>query len=110
MLGRISEMTGPPSTRINASAFGLGQWMVSINEQLDDWWHSSLPQIDRLDLNPSPPQPFLQPGKVLWFARRQDSTASAAPNLWRGDDCLAKMCSELWVIVTNEFRAKHESP
>ncbi|MEO8495706.1 MAG: reverse transcriptase domain-containing protein [Planctomycetota bacterium] len=42
MLSRISEMTVPPSTRINASAFDLGQWLVSINEQLDDWWYSYL--------------------------------------------------------------------
>lgn len=38
MLARIDEMTEPPSERIDASAFDLGRWMKSINEQLDDWF------------------------------------------------------------------------
>jgi hypothetical protein len=37
MLARLSEMTEPPSDRIDASAFNLGRWIVSINEQLRDW-------------------------------------------------------------------------
>lgn len=37
MLNRLSEMTVPPSERIDAGAFNLGRWIVSINEQLRDW-------------------------------------------------------------------------
>ena len=37
MLERIVEMTTPPSARIDASAFNLGRWIVSVNEQLRDW-------------------------------------------------------------------------
>ncbi len=37
MLERVVEMTLPPSARIDASAFNLGRWLVSINEQLRDW-------------------------------------------------------------------------
>jgi hypothetical protein len=37
MLARVNEMTMPPSTRIDASAFNLGRWIVSVNEQLRDW-------------------------------------------------------------------------
>lgn len=37
MLERIVEMTTPPSNRIDASAFNLGRWIVSINTQLRDW-------------------------------------------------------------------------
>ncbi len=42
MLERISEMTIPPNARINPAAFDLGQWLVSINEQLREWWHAYL--------------------------------------------------------------------
>lgn len=42
MLGRIEEMTLPPSTRIDPSAFDLGRWLVSINDQLRDWWQAYL--------------------------------------------------------------------
>jgi len=42
MLARISEMTVLPSTRINPSAFDLGEWLESINEQLRDWRYSYL--------------------------------------------------------------------
>lgn len=37
MLQRLTEMTTPPSDRIEAGAFNLGRWVVSINEQLRDW-------------------------------------------------------------------------
>ena len=37
MLARLTEMTTPPSERIDASAFNLGRWIVSINTQLRDW-------------------------------------------------------------------------
>jgi hypothetical protein len=40
MLERIDEMTVPPSTRIDPAAFDLGRWLVSINEQLRDWWQA----------------------------------------------------------------------
>ena len=37
MLERISEMTTPPSSRIDASAFDLGRWIVSVNDQMREW-------------------------------------------------------------------------
>ena len=40
MLDRITEMTVPPSARIDAAAFDLGRWLASINDQLRDWWHT----------------------------------------------------------------------
>ena len=40
MMERIREMTTAPSARINPAAFDLGSWLLSINEQLSDWWQS----------------------------------------------------------------------
>jgi RNA-directed DNA polymerase len=40
MLARIDEITAPPSTRIDPSAFDLGRWLASINDQLRDWWQA----------------------------------------------------------------------
>jgi group II intron reverse transcriptase/maturase len=37
MLARLTEMTTPPSDRIDPSAFNLARWIVSINTQLRDW-------------------------------------------------------------------------
>jgi hypothetical protein len=37
MLERVAEMTTPPSARIDPSAFNLGRWIVSVNDQLRDW-------------------------------------------------------------------------
>jgi RNA-directed DNA polymerase len=37
ILERVTEMTTPPSQRIDASAFDLGRWIVSINDQLREW-------------------------------------------------------------------------
>jgi RNA-directed DNA polymerase len=37
MLARLTEMTTPPSERIDPSAFNLARWIVSINTQLRDW-------------------------------------------------------------------------
>ncbi len=37
MLGRLTEMTTPPSERIDPSAFNVARWIVSINAQLRDW-------------------------------------------------------------------------
>jgi len=37
MIQRITEMTIPPSDKVDATAFNLGRWIVSINEQLRDW-------------------------------------------------------------------------
>jgi len=37
MLRRIDEMTLAPSERIDASAFNLSRWLVSINAELRDW-------------------------------------------------------------------------
>ena len=37
MLERLSEMTAPPSSRLDADVFDLGRWIVSINEQLREW-------------------------------------------------------------------------
>ena len=38
MLARLTEMTAPPSDKIDAAAFNLGRWVVSVNTQLRDWW------------------------------------------------------------------------
>jgi hypothetical protein len=40
MLARIAEMTTPPSSRIDAAAFDLGRWIVSVNDQLRDWYQA----------------------------------------------------------------------
>jgi hypothetical protein len=37
MLVRLTEMTAPPSEKISASAFNPEGWIVSLNEQLQDW-------------------------------------------------------------------------
>lgn len=37
MLERLTEMTTPPSEKIDGSAFNLSRWIVSINDQLRDW-------------------------------------------------------------------------
>ena len=37
MLARLTEMTTPPSDKIDASAFNPARWIVSINDQLRDW-------------------------------------------------------------------------
>jgi group II intron reverse transcriptase/maturase len=37
MLRRLEEMTNPPSDKIDAAAFNLGRWIVSVNDQLRDW-------------------------------------------------------------------------
>ncbi|GIW80382.1 MAG: hypothetical protein KatS3mg105_2189 [Gemmatales bacterium] len=37
MFERIKEMTEPPSSKIDSSAFNIGRWIVSVNEQLRDW-------------------------------------------------------------------------
>jgi hypothetical protein len=37
MLARLTEMTAPPSARVDGSAFNPARWIVSINEQLRDW-------------------------------------------------------------------------
>ena len=40
MCQRIREMTEPPSARIDPTAFDLGRWLLSINDQLRDWWQA----------------------------------------------------------------------
>lgn len=40
MLDRLTEMTTPPSDKIDASAFNPGGWIESLNEQLRDWYHA----------------------------------------------------------------------
>ena len=40
MLDRLVEMTAPPSDKIDAAAFNLGKWIVSVNTQLRDWWQA----------------------------------------------------------------------
>lgn len=40
MLDRLSEMTTLPSARIDASAFNPEGWVLSLNEQLRDWYHA----------------------------------------------------------------------
>ena len=37
MLARLEEMTAPPSDKIDAAAFNLSRWIVSVNTQLRDW-------------------------------------------------------------------------
>jgi group II intron reverse transcriptase/maturase len=37
MLTRITEMTTPPSERLDPGTFNLAKWIVSINTQLRDW-------------------------------------------------------------------------
>ena len=37
MTARLVEMTTPPSDKIDAAAFNLGRWIVSVNVQLRDW-------------------------------------------------------------------------
>jgi hypothetical protein len=37
MVNRLIEMTTPPSDKIDAAAFNLGKWIVSVNGQLRDW-------------------------------------------------------------------------
>jgi len=37
MIDRLVEMTQPPSDKIDAAAFNLGKWVVSVNAQLRDW-------------------------------------------------------------------------
>jgi group II intron reverse transcriptase/maturase len=37
MAARLGEMTAPPSDKIDAAAFNLGKWIVSVNAQLRDW-------------------------------------------------------------------------
>ena len=37
MLARLTEMTTPPSERIDPAVFNLSRWIVSINTQLRDW-------------------------------------------------------------------------
>src|SRR4029077_19458053 len=37
MLGRVAAMTTPPSDKIDASAFNIARWIVSINDQLREW-------------------------------------------------------------------------
>jgi RNA-directed DNA polymerase len=37
MLDRLTAMTTPPSDKIDASAFNLARWIVSINDQLREW-------------------------------------------------------------------------
>jgi group II intron reverse transcriptase/maturase len=37
MITRLAEMTQPPSDKIDAAAFNLGKWIVSVNTQLRDW-------------------------------------------------------------------------
>jgi hypothetical protein len=40
MLDRLTEMTTPPSDKIDASAFNPEGWIVSLNEQLRDWYQA----------------------------------------------------------------------
>ncbi len=37
MLGRLDEMTAPPSARVDGAAFNPAKWIVSISDQLRDW-------------------------------------------------------------------------
>jgi group II intron reverse transcriptase/maturase len=53
MAERLVEMTAPPSDKIDAAAFNLGRWVVSVNAQLRDWRQAYLyadnaPEVFRL--------------------------------------------------------------
>jgi len=37
MVTRLTDMTAPPSDKIDAAAFNLAKWIVSVNAQLRDW-------------------------------------------------------------------------
>lgn len=37
MIQRLTEMTTPPSEKIDGSAVNLSRWLVSLNDQLRDW-------------------------------------------------------------------------
>lgn len=37
MLDRLTEMTAPPSSRVDADAFDLSRWIVSVNCELRQW-------------------------------------------------------------------------
>jgi len=37
MIVRLIEMTQPPSDKIDAAAFNMAKWIVSVNNQLRDW-------------------------------------------------------------------------
>ncbi|OWK41136.1 reverse transcriptase domain-containing protein [Fimbriiglobus ruber] len=37
MIARLVEMTAPPSDKIDAAAFNLAKWIVSVSGQLRDW-------------------------------------------------------------------------
>ena len=37
MVTRLTDMTAPPSDKIDAAAFNLSKWIVSVNAQLRDW-------------------------------------------------------------------------
>jgi len=38
MISEINDMTMPPSERIDSATFDLGQWIVSINRRLSEWY------------------------------------------------------------------------
>jgi len=40
MLSEITDMTMPPSDRIDSATFDLGQWIVSINRRLNEWYNT----------------------------------------------------------------------
>lgn len=53
MAARLAEMTAPPSDKIDAAAFNLGRWVVSVNAQLRDWrqayrFADNAPEVFRL--------------------------------------------------------------
>ena len=42
MLERVDELTVAPSNKIDAETFDLARWLLSVNEQLEEWRHACL--------------------------------------------------------------------
>lgn len=40
MLARLTEMTNPPSAKLSEQTFDLGQWILSLNQQLRGWYQT----------------------------------------------------------------------
>jgi RNA-directed DNA polymerase len=52
MLQRLTEMTTPPSSKLSTQTFDLGQWILSLNQQLREWYQAylyadNLPEVAR---------------------------------------------------------------
>ena len=64
MADRLAEMTAPPSDKIDAAAFNLGRWIVSVNAQLRDWRQAYRVRRQRPGRVPPPRRRRLRPGRA----------------------------------------------